>query len=44
LRRLVNERGMTLAVVSHDPMVMAEADVVHELRDGKLIETRYKSA
>jgi len=44
LRRLVNERGMTLAIVSHDPMVMAEADVVHELRDGKLIETRYKSA
>ena len=44
LCRLVNERGMTLAVVSHDPMVMAEADVVHELRDGKLIETRYKSA
>lgn len=42
LRRLVNERGITLAVVSHDPMVMAEADVVHELRDGKLIETRYK--
>jgi putative ABC transport system ATP-binding protein len=42
LRRLVSERGITLAIVSHDPMVMAEADVVHELRDGKLIETRYK--
>ncbi|MBO9309822.1 MAG: ABC transporter ATP-binding protein [Chloroflexi bacterium] len=44
LRRLVNERGMTLVIVSHDPMVRAEADVVHELRDGKLVETRYKSA
>lgn len=43
LRRLVVERGITLVIVSHDPMVMAEADVVHELRDGKLIETRYKS-
>jgi putative ABC transport system ATP-binding protein len=43
LRRLVSERGMTLAIVSHDPMVMAEADVVHELRDGKLIETRHKA-
>lgn len=43
LRRLVAERGITLVIVSHDPMVMAEADVVHELRDGKLIETRYKS-
>ncbi|MCS6872268.1 MAG: ABC transporter ATP-binding protein [Anaerolineae bacterium] len=44
LRRLVTERGITLVVVSHDPMVMAEADVVHELRDGKLVETRYKLA
>ncbi|MFQ3534659.1 MAG: ABC transporter ATP-binding protein [Aggregatilineales bacterium] len=44
LRRLVSERGITLVIVSHDPMVMAEADVVHELRDGKLIETRYASA
>lgn len=44
LRRLVIERGITVVIVSHDPMVMAEADVVHELRDGKLIETRYKSA
>ena len=44
LRRLVSERGMTLAIVSHDPMVMAEADVVHEMRDGRLIETRYKAA
>jgi putative ABC transport system ATP-binding protein len=43
LRRLVAERGITVVIVSHDPIVMAEADVVHELRDGKLIETRYKS-
>jgi len=42
LRRAVTERGITLVVVSHDPMVMAEADVVHEMRDGKLIDTRRK--
>jgi putative ABC transport system ATP-binding protein len=42
LRRLVEERGVTLMIVTHDPQVMAEADIVHELRDGKLIETRIK--
>ncbi len=40
LRRLVAERQITLVVVSHDPQVMKEADVVHELRDGRLIESR----
>lgn len=43
LRRMVEERGVTLVVVSHDPMVMAEADIVHELRDGRLVETRQKA-
>lgn len=43
LRRLVTERGITLVVVSHDPTVMQEADVVHEMRDGHLIETRHKN-
>ncbi len=42
LRRLVVERGVTLLVVTHDPQVMAEADIVHEMRDGMLIETRLK--
>ncbi len=41
LRRLVSEQGMTIVVVTHDPQVMLEADVVHELRDGSLIDTRY---
>lgn len=44
LRRLVAERGITLLIVSHDPQVMKEADVVHELRDGALVETRLKAA
>ena len=42
LRRLVEERGVTLLIVTHDPQVMAEADVVHELQDGMLVDTRVK--
>jgi len=42
LRRLVEERGVTLVIATHDPQVMAEADVVHELRDGRLVGTRAK--
>lgn len=42
LRRFVEEQDITVVVVTHDPQVMEEADVVHELRDGRLIETRYK--
>lgn len=42
LRRLVTEQGITVVIVSHDPLVMEEADVVHELRDGRLIATRQK--
>ena len=44
LRRMVEERGVTLLIVTHDPQVMAEADIVHELRDGRLIETRIKES
>jgi putative ABC transport system ATP-binding protein len=43
MRRLVAERGITVVIVSHDPVVMKEADVVHELRDGRLVETRVKN-
>ncbi len=43
LRRLVQERGITLVIVSHDPQVMKEADIVHEMRDGHLLETRVKA-
>jgi putative ABC transport system ATP-binding protein len=42
LRRLVEERGVTLLIVTHDPQVMAEADIVHELQDGQLVESRVK--
>jgi len=41
LRRLVAEQGMTIVVVTHDPQVMSEADIVHEMRDGHLLDTRY---
>jgi ABC-type glutathione transport system ATPase component len=37
------EQGITLIVVSHDPQVRAEADIVHEMRDGMLVETRVKN-
>jgi len=43
MRRVVQERGITLVIVSHDPQVMKEADIVHEMRDGHLLETRVKA-
>ncbi len=42
LRRFVEEQHITVVIVTHDPQIMEEADIVHELRDGKLIETRAK--
>jgi putative ABC transport system ATP-binding protein len=42
MRQLVLERGITMLIVSHDPQVMQEADIVYEMRDGKLIDTRIK--
>ena len=43
LRRFVDEQQITVVIVTHDPQVMDEADVVHEMRDGKLLETRVKA-
>jgi putative ABC transport system ATP-binding protein len=43
LRRMVEERGVTLLIVTHDPQVMAEADFVHEMADGMIVETRVKN-
>lgn len=43
LRRLVTERAISVVIVSHDPQVMREADIVHELRDGHLLDTRVKA-
>ncbi len=43
LRRLVEERGVTLLIVTHDPQVMAEADIVHEMGDGHLVDSRVKT-
>lgn len=37
MRRLVDEQRMTLLVVTHDPVVVEAADVVHELRDGRVV-------
>lgn len=40
LRRIVAERGVTVVIVTHDPQVMEAVDVVHELHDGALLESR----
>ena len=37
MRRMVDEHRVTLLVVTHDPVVVEAADLVHELRDGKLV-------
>jgi putative ABC transport system ATP-binding protein len=42
LRQVVQQQHITLVVVTHDPQVMAEADIVHEMRDGQLINMRLK--
>ena len=39
LRRLTLETGVTVVIASHDPAVMASADVVFELEDGRLART-----
>ncbi len=36
-RRLVEQQRLTVLIVTHDPLVVEAADVVHELHDGKLI-------
>lgn len=38
MRRLVIEQGMTIVIVTHDPQAMNEADVVHHLHDGRLVD------
>lgn len=37
MRRMVDEQGLTLLIVTHDPLVVESTDVVYELRDGKLV-------
>lgn len=39
LRRLVDERGQTILMVTHDPAAAARADHVAFLRDGQLVTT-----
>ena len=36
MRGLVEERGITMVIVTHDPQVMAEADVTYQLKEGKI--------
>lgn len=44
MSELAAQLNITLVIVTHDPMVMQAADVVHELRDGQLVDTRTAKA
>ena len=37
VRRMVDEQALTLLIVTQDPLVVESAEVVYELRDGKLV-------
>jgi putative ABC transport system ATP-binding protein len=40
MRRMMAERGTTFVFSTHDARVIGEADVIHTLEDGALVETR----
>ncbi len=37
MRQLVEEQGITILAVTHDPVVVEAADLAYELRDGKVV-------
>jgi putative ABC transport system ATP-binding protein len=37
IRRTVDRDGLTVVMASHDPVLLAIADEVFELRDGRLV-------
>ncbi|GAB4529010.1 MAG: ABC transporter ATP-binding protein [Anaerolineae bacterium] len=44
MRNLCTEKGITMVLITHDPLVMAESDIVHEMLDGAIVETRHNHA
>jgi putative ABC transport system ATP-binding protein len=44
LRKLVDERGVSVIVATHDPLLIAQGDHVIELRDGSLVNGAGASA
>lgn len=40
MRRLVDEQGITMVLVTHDPQAMRVADMVFELHDGQLVDVK----
>ena len=40
MRDLTSKLSITLVIVTHDQLVMRNADIIHEMLDGQLIETR----
>ena len=44
LRRLVNEQNITALIITHDPKVMQEADLVYHMSDGNLVESVWNTS
>ena len=44
LRRLVNEQNITALIITHDPKVMQEADLVYYMSDGNLVESVWNTS
>ncbi len=40
LREIVDRTGVTVVVASHDPLVWQAADLVYEMRDGEIVNSR----
>ncbi len=40
MRSLVEQHSITMVLITHDPVVMEAADIIHEMLDGKVIDTR----
>ncbi len=43
-RRIRDERGTTIVLVTHDPTVSAAADRVVEMRDGRIVDRGVSAA
>jgi len=40
MQRFAEQLGITLIIVTHDPMIMQAADVSYEMHDGRIIDRR----
>jgi len=42
MQRLVDEQGITMVIVTHDPQVMGQAQATFELSDGQLVNSEHQ--